>query len=103
MSGSPEATKFETDTDAIVVPVDDLSDVRGPAAVEDYLLDDLGLVRTDAELDEHEHAQRQRARGAADRGARAGPGGGRRPADLHARLEAAGRRGGGGARTRRCA
>jgi hypothetical protein len=24
--------------------------------VPDYLLDDLGLVRTDAELDEHEHA-----------------------------------------------
>jgi hypothetical protein len=24
--------------------------------VHDYLLDDLGLVRTDAELDEHEHA-----------------------------------------------
>ena len=55
-ANSPEAAKLETDTDAIVVPVDDLADVRGPAAVEDYLLDDLGLVRTDAELDEHEHA-----------------------------------------------
>lgn len=53
---SPEAAKLETDTDAIVVEVDDLSEWDGPAAVEDYLLDDLGLVRTDAELDEHEHA-----------------------------------------------
>jgi polar amino acid transport system substrate-binding protein len=53
---SPEAAKLEMDTDAIVVPVDDLTQVDGPAAVHDYLLDDLGLVRTDAELDEHEHA-----------------------------------------------
>jgi hypothetical protein len=36
--------------------VDDVADVDGPSAVPDYLLDDLGLVRTDAELDEHEHA-----------------------------------------------
>lgn len=53
---SPEAAKLETDTDAIVVPVEDLGEVDRPAAVPDYLLDDLGLVRTDAELDEHEHA-----------------------------------------------
>jgi polar amino acid transport system substrate-binding protein len=53
---TPEAAKLEEDTDAIVVPVDDLSEVSGPVAVEDYLLDDLRLVRTDAELDEHEHA-----------------------------------------------
>jgi polar amino acid transport system substrate-binding protein len=53
---SPEASKLEMDTDAVVVPVDDLSKVDGPAAVHDYLLDDLGLIRTDAELDEHEHA-----------------------------------------------
>jgi len=53
---SPEAAKLETDTDAVVVPVESLADVRGPAAVPDYLLDDLGLVRTDAELDEHGHA-----------------------------------------------
>lgn len=55
-ANSPEASKLEQDTDAIVVPVDDLAAVEGPAAVPDYLLDDLGLVRTDAELDEHEHA-----------------------------------------------
>lgn len=53
---SPEAAKLETDTDAVVVPVADVSAVSGPVAVEDYLLDDLGLVRTDVELDEHEHA-----------------------------------------------
>jgi polar amino acid transport system substrate-binding protein len=50
------AAKLAEDTDATVVPVDDLTQVDGPAAVEDYLLDDLGLIRTDAELDEHEHA-----------------------------------------------
>jgi polar amino acid transport system substrate-binding protein len=55
-SGSPEAAKLEEDTDAVVVPVDDLSSIEGPAAVPDWLLDDLDLVRTDAELDEHEHA-----------------------------------------------
>jgi polar amino acid transport system substrate-binding protein len=55
-ANSPEASKLEQDTDAVVVPVDDLSTVDGPVAVPDYLLDDLGLVRTDAELDEHEHA-----------------------------------------------
>ena len=55
-ANSPEAAKLAMDTDAIVAPVDDLRSVNGPAAVPDYLLDDLGLVRTDAELDEHEHA-----------------------------------------------
>jgi polar amino acid transport system substrate-binding protein len=55
-ANSPEASKLEQDTDAVVVPVDDLASAEGPAAVPDYLLDDLGLVRTDAELDEHEHA-----------------------------------------------
>lgn len=55
-ANSPEAAKLETDTDAIVVPVSSLGEADGPAAVEDYLLDDLGLVRTDVELDEHEHA-----------------------------------------------
>ncbi|MBE2315618.1 transporter substrate-binding domain-containing protein [Solirubrobacter sp. CPCC 204708] len=54
-ANSPEAAKLETDTDAVVVPVDQL-EPGVAAAVEDYLLDDLGLVRTDAELDEHEHA-----------------------------------------------
>jgi polar amino acid transport system substrate-binding protein len=55
-ASSEEAAKLEEDTDAVVVPVDDLTTVDGPAAVPDYLLDDLDLVRTDAELDEHEHA-----------------------------------------------
>jgi polar amino acid transport system substrate-binding protein len=55
-ANSPEAAKLEQDTDAVVVPVDDLTAVDGPVAVPDYLLDDLDLVRTDAELDEHEHA-----------------------------------------------
>ena len=39
-----------------MVPVDDIASVDGPVAVPDYLLDDLGLVRTDAELGEHEYA-----------------------------------------------
>jgi polar amino acid transport system substrate-binding protein len=55
-ANSPEAAKLEEDTDADVMPVDDLAAVDGPVAVPDYLLDDLGLVRTDAELDEHEQA-----------------------------------------------
>jgi len=55
-ANSPEAAKLEEDTDAVVVPVDDLASTGGAVAVPDYLLDDLGLVRTDAELDEHEHA-----------------------------------------------
>jgi polar amino acid transport system substrate-binding protein len=55
-ASSPEAAKLEEDTDAVVVPVEDLASVDGPAAVPDWLLDDLGLVRTDAELDEHEYA-----------------------------------------------
>jgi len=55
-ANSPEAAKLEMDTDAIVVPVEEIKDASGPVAVHDYLLDDLGLVRTDAELDEHEHA-----------------------------------------------
>ena len=53
-ANSPEAAKLEMDTDAIVVPVEEVE--SGPAVVESYELDDLGLVRTDAELDEHEHA-----------------------------------------------
>jgi polar amino acid transport system substrate-binding protein len=55
-ANSELAAKLAEDTDATVVPVDDLTQVDGPVAVESYLLDDLGLVRTDAELDEHEHA-----------------------------------------------
>jgi polar amino acid transport system substrate-binding protein len=55
-ANSDLAAKLSEDTDATVVPVDDLTEIDGPVAVESYLLDDLGLVRTDAELDEHEHA-----------------------------------------------
>jgi polar amino acid transport system substrate-binding protein len=55
-ANSEIAAKLEEDTDATVVPVDDLTEVNGPVAVETYLLDDLELVRTDVELDEHEHA-----------------------------------------------
>jgi polar amino acid transport system substrate-binding protein len=55
-ANSEAAAKLYEDTDATVRPVDDITAVTGPAAVPDYLLDELGLVRTDAELDEHEHA-----------------------------------------------
>jgi polar amino acid transport system substrate-binding protein len=55
-ANSAIAAKLSEDTDARVVPVDDIAAADGPVAVEHYLLDDLGLVRTDAELDEHEHA-----------------------------------------------
>jgi polar amino acid transport system substrate-binding protein len=55
-ANSELAAKLSEDTDATVKPVDDLTAIDGPVAVPDYLLDDLGLVRTDAELDEHEHA-----------------------------------------------
>ena len=53
---SPEAAKLEEDTDAEVLPVGDVAAFDGPVAVPEYMLDDLGYVRTDAELDEHEHA-----------------------------------------------
>ena len=53
---SPEAAKLEEDTDAEVMPVDDIAAVDGPVAVPEYQVDDLGYVPTDAELDEHEHA-----------------------------------------------
>ena len=33
-----------------------MSDLTVKGRADDYLLDDLGLVRTDAELDEEEHA-----------------------------------------------
>lgn len=50
------AAKLEEDTDATVRPVDDITEVDGPVAIPDHLLDDLHLVRTDVELDELEHA-----------------------------------------------
>lgn len=53
---SPEASKLSQDTDAITREVADPADARGPVAIDDFMLDELGLVATDAELDEHEHA-----------------------------------------------
>jgi ABC-type amino acid transport substrate-binding protein len=55
-ANSELAAKLSEDTDATVKPVEDLTAIDGPAAVPDYLLDELDLVRTDAELDEYEHA-----------------------------------------------
>lgn len=54
-ANSPEAAKLSQDTDAITREVDDPEKARGPVVVEDFMLDELGLVATDAELDEHEH------------------------------------------------
>ena len=53
--GTTAAGKLEEDTDATVKLVDDIAEAEGPVAVEDFLLDDLGLVATDAELTEDEH------------------------------------------------
>jgi polar amino acid transport system substrate-binding protein len=55
-ANSPEASKLSQDTDAVTREVPDPTQARGPVAIDDFLLDDLGLVATDAELDEHEHA-----------------------------------------------
>lgn len=55
-ANSPIAAKLAEDTDAEVRPLDDITSFDGPLAVPTYQLDDLGLVRTDAELDELEHA-----------------------------------------------
>ena len=54
-ANSPEASKLSQDTDAIPREVDDPTTADGPVVVEDFMLDELGLVATDAELDEHEH------------------------------------------------
>jgi polar amino acid transport system substrate-binding protein len=54
-ANSPEASKLSQDTDAIPREVDDPAEVGGPVVVDDFMLDELGLVATDAELDEHEH------------------------------------------------
>jgi polar amino acid transport system substrate-binding protein len=54
--GSAEEGLLEQRTDARVVPVTDLSLRRGePAAVPDYLLDDLDLTDTGTELDKSKH------------------------------------------------
>jgi polar amino acid transport system substrate-binding protein len=54
--GSEEEGLLEQRTDARVVPVRDLAARAGrPAAVPDYLLDDLGLTDSGTELDEAEH------------------------------------------------
>jgi polar amino acid transport system substrate-binding protein len=52
---SEAATELERQTDADPVPVERLEDFEGPVAVEDYLLDDLGLVGTNRSLAEDEH------------------------------------------------
>jgi polar amino acid transport system substrate-binding protein len=54
--GSEEEGLLEQRTDARVVAVKDLASRRGkPAAVPDYLLDDLGLRDTGTELDKSKH------------------------------------------------
>jgi polar amino acid transport system substrate-binding protein len=54
--GSEEEGLLEQRTDARVVPVTDLASRTGePAAVHDYLLDDLELTDSGTELDEAEH------------------------------------------------
>jgi polar amino acid transport system substrate-binding protein len=54
--GSEEEGLLEQRTDARVVPVTDLAARRGePAAVPDYLLDDLALTDTGTELDKSKH------------------------------------------------
>jgi polar amino acid transport system substrate-binding protein len=54
--GSEEEGLLEQRTDARVVPVRDLAARAGrPAAVPDYLLDDLGLSDSGAELDKSKH------------------------------------------------
>jgi polar amino acid transport system substrate-binding protein len=54
--GTEEEGLLEQRTDARVVPVEDLASRRGePAAVQDYLLDDLDLTHSGTELDEAEH------------------------------------------------
>ena len=55
-ANSPEAAKLSMDTDAITREVPDPAKAGGPVAIDDFMLDELGLVATDAELDEHEHA-----------------------------------------------
>jgi polar amino acid transport system substrate-binding protein len=55
-ANSPEASKLSQDTDAISREVaDPAQQAHGPVAIDDFMLDELGLVPTDAELDEHEH------------------------------------------------
>jgi polar amino acid transport system substrate-binding protein len=54
--GSEEEGLLEQRTDAEVTPVTDLASRRGePAAVHDYLLDDLDLTDTGTELNEAKH------------------------------------------------
>ena len=54
--GTAAAGKLYEDTDASVTLVEDIATHDGPVAVEDFLVDDLGYVPTDAELTEDEHA-----------------------------------------------
>jgi hypothetical protein len=52
--GSPAAGLLRA-AGAIPIEVDDLTEARGPAAVDDWLLDDLDLQATDEILEEREH------------------------------------------------
>lgn len=42
-------------TDALVVPVEDVTAVAGPRVVENWMLDDLGLIDLGVQLDEQDH------------------------------------------------
>lgn len=50
-----EAAGLLRKTDAVVVEVDSIEDADGAAALEDYLLDDLGLIDTGVRLSESDH------------------------------------------------
>ena len=50
-----EAAGLLRKTDAVVVEVEAIEDAPGAAAVEDYLLDDLGLLDTGIRLSESDH------------------------------------------------
>jgi polar amino acid transport system substrate-binding protein len=53
---SQPAAVLELETDAVVVPVADTSEIEGPALVWSYEVDDLGLENTGRTLLEAEHA-----------------------------------------------
>lgn len=55
-ANSPEAAKLSQKTDAIAREVPDPARAGGPVAIADFMLDELGLFATDAELDKHDHA-----------------------------------------------
>ncbi len=53
---SPAAAELERQTDAEPVPVGELEEFKGVVAVENHLVDDLGLVATNRSLLEEEHS-----------------------------------------------